>query len=337
MTDVRAGGGPNFYGIPLALWLTVIAAVLSAFVALIIAWRSNVATRRSLAEQLARHWREVKNQLKLDAEERGKQRADDDERLSKQFAHDAEQRDKQLAHSAEQNERERRMSLLREVYLDATAALTHLLMLLGRAAHVEYDEKVLLNEFSTNQAKLAKVHLIGTETTVDAIMTYMNELSPALFELIIRRVPLAIRRRAIDAHVDLMNKAGADRERYLTMMQQSPPEGMRDSQTWQAVEARYRLANEQFTLQQNTTAKLREEQMDEQLEIARRGVNLMAQISRVLPGAVAAVRSEMDLPLDRRRYEQLWNVQISKLDYTWKQAMDRILTASNRAPPTKGE
>ncbi|MGA2840635.1 MAG: hypothetical protein ABSG18_10725 [Steroidobacteraceae bacterium] len=52
---------------------------------------------------------------------------------------------------------------------------------------------------------------------------------------------------------------------------------------------------------------------------------------------MAAVRGEIEMPLDRRRYEQLWNVQISKVDYTWKQAMDRIRNTSSQLPPNKNE
>jgi hypothetical protein len=168
-------------------------------------------------------------------------------------------------------------------------------------------------------------------------MTYINELAPAFLELIMRRVPLLIRKHAIDTHVNLMNKAGAERERFVAMMQQFNLEGMRESPRWHAVEVQSKSANEQFALQKSTITKLRAEQMEEQMETGRRGFNLVAQIARLLPGAMAAVRGEIEMPLDRRRYEQLWNVQISKIDYTWKQAMDRIRNTSSQLPPNKNE
>jgi hypothetical protein len=337
MTDAHADGVPGLYGVPFALWITVLAAVLSAAAAVFVAWRSNANSRRNLDEQLARNWQQVVRQLKHEAEQRAKQRGHEAEQLTKQFAHDAEQRTMQLAHDAEQRDRDRKMSLRHEVYLEAAAALTNLLTLVGKAANIEYDETALLDEFGINQAKLAKVHLVGTEATVDAVMTYINELAPAFLELIMRRVPLLIRKHAIDTHVNLMNKAGAERERFVAMMQQFNLEGMRESPRWHAVEVQSKSANEQFALQKSTITKLRAEQMEEQMETGRRGVNLVAQIARLLPGAMAAVRGEIEMPLDRRRYEQLWNVQISKVDYTWKQAMDRIRNTSSQLPPNKNE
>jgi hypothetical protein len=336
MTDARAGG-PSFYGIPLVIWIAVVAAILSAAVAVCVAWRSNAKSRRILDERLARHWQQVESQFTRDTEERARQHEREAKQLAQQLAHDAEQRARQLAHDAEQRERERKMSLRQEVCLEAAAALTNLLMLVGRAAHLDTDETAILDQFTTDQAKLARIHLVGSEATVDAVMTYLNELTPALLELITRRVPLGIRRRAIEGHLDLMNKAGADRERYATMLQQSPLESLRESSTWQAVETRYRVANEQFSAQQSITMKLRAEQTEEQMETGRRSASLAAQIARLLPGAMAAVRGELDLPLDRRRYEQLWNVQLSKIDYTWKQAMDRIRAASSQLPAAKSE
>jgi ribosomal protein S18 len=336
MTDARADG-PSFYGVPFVVWITVLVAVLSAGAAVFVAWRLNANSRRNLDEQLARSWQQVVRQLKHEAEQRIKQRAHDAEQLTRQLAHDAEQLTRQLAHDAEQRDRERKVSLRREVYLEAAAALTNLLTLVGRAASIEYDETAMLDEFVSNQARLAKVHIVGTEATVDAVMTYMNELTPAFLELITRRVPLLNRKHTIDTHVDRMNNAGVERERCEALMQRLNAEGMRESQRWQVADAHYKFASEQFASQQSTTMKLQAEQMEEQMETGRRSVNLVAQIARLLPGAMAAVRGEMELPLDRRRYEQLWNVQISKVDYTWKQAMERIRSTSSQFPPHKSE
>ena len=73
---------------------------------------------------------------------------------------------KQLTHEAEQRDRERKMSLRRDVYLEAAAALTRLQALIGSASSLEHDHKSVLADFVDGQAKLVKVHIVGSEATV---------------------------------------------------------------------------------------------------------------------------------------------------------------------------
>src|SRR5258708_5604871 len=98
MTDPQSiTGQPVFYGVPLALWLTLLAtvvvAVLSAATAVIVVWRSNANSRRNLREQLARN----------------------DHQFAEQLAHDSQQLERRFAHEADQRDRERQMSLRRDV------------------------------------------------------------------------------------------------------------------------------------------------------------------------------------------------------------------------------
>jgi hypothetical protein len=324
MTDAHGGSSVALYGVPLGLWIAVLLALLSAGFAVIVAWRSNANSRRNLDEQLARGSQQVLKQLKHQAEQQAEQRAHDAAQLARQLAHDSEQRD-----------RDRQHALRREVHLEAATALTNLLSLVGRAANLEEDETAIVEKFGHNQAVLSKVHIVGAEATVDAVMTYMNELVPAFIELITRRVPLRMRQRAIDTRVELMRKADGERTHCETMMRQLRLDGLKDSPRWLSVEAQYKLASQQFAVEQRTAQKLREVQIEEQLQTGQRSVNLLAQSARLLPGAMAAVRGEVEAPLDRRRYEQLWNVQVGKVEVLYKQAMDRIRSTSAQAGPAR--
>ena len=344
MTDVHAGAAA-FYGVALALGMIALIALVSGGSAVFIAWRVSRNGRRNLHEQQDRYWQQIVIQLKSEAEHGAKQREHAFEQLreqlgeqlsrllSRQLEHDGGQPAKQRSSEVDQRDRESQLTARREVYLEAAAALTHLLTLIGRTATIELDDTALLTEFTMNQARLAKVHLLGAEGTVDAVMTYMNELVPAVIELLTRRVPLRLRKHAIERHVALMHASKLERERIEALMLQFDLEGMRESLRWQAADADHRLADQQYVLQQATIAQLRGEQLADQMDTGRRACKLAAQVARLLPAAMAAVRGEIEAPLDQRRYEQLWTVHIAKIDYTLKQGMERIGDTAAQMPP----
>ncbi len=161
---------------PASLWIIFFAGIAAAITAVIVAWRSNVNSRQYLDDQMARGWQQLVRQLKHEADQRGKQRVHETEQLSKQLEHDAEHQTKELQHS-----------LRRDTYLEAAAALLNVHALIARVATAECDEALLSEWFADYHARIVKAHLIATESTVEALMVYMNELAPAFVELISRR------------------------------------------------------------------------------------------------------------------------------------------------------
>jgi hypothetical protein len=113
----------------------------------------------------------------------------------------------QLRHDARQRDLERKMALRREVYVEAASALSHLMQVLGRVTSLQSDLNVLQAEFSADLAKLAKVQMVGSEETVEAVMTCVNAVGPAFLELLMQRMPLMLQRQAIDAETNPAKKA----------------------------------------------------------------------------------------------------------------------------------
>jgi hypothetical protein len=56
-------------------------------------------------------------------------------------------------------------------------------------------------------SQLAKVQMVGSDKTVEAVMRYVNEVGPAFIELLVRRAPIAIRKQMIDGEADPAKKA----------------------------------------------------------------------------------------------------------------------------------
>jgi type II secretory pathway pseudopilin PulG len=298
---------PAFYGVPLALWLTLLATVvvgiLSAAAAIVVVWRSNANSRKNLREQLDRGGRQFGNQLE----------------------HDSRQLERKLEAEATERVREREMSLRREVYLEAASALIHLQTLLGQASNIAYNDKDLMAEFAKDQATIAKTHIVGSPETVAAVMSFVGDVGPAFLELLTRRAPLLIRKSAIETHSVLLGKAASERDRFIGMMKEYNLERSNDPARFKAIEKQHEFANSQWEYHDKIRQKLLGEQAKEQLTVAERVFELSRKILVTrLPDAVLAVRKEMEMPLDREFYEALWQEQTRKLDEAWRETKDRL-------------
>ena len=280
MTGSQSAAGPVIYGVPLALWIAVGVAVLSAIITLVSVAMSNRNSRSNLREQ-----------LRLNAE---------------QFA-------AQLTHDSEQRERERAMSLRREVYLEAAAALSHTSTVIGRLADIYNDQKALAEDFAADLAKIGKVHIVGSAQTVQAIMNYLNVVGPSFAELVAKRVPLTIRKSAIDLESAFMDTAMAERKRFTAMMQQLNLDGVRDDAKWEPIKRQSVIATETYNAHAQSRQTLWSEQLKDTFALAQFAFAVAERVIPLLYPAILSVRSEMDAPLDPEWYATLWAEQVANM------------------------
>lgn len=306
MSDAQ--NGPLIYSVPLGLWVTVGVALLSAGAAVLVAWRSNANARRNIEKQLRRS-----------AEE-----------FDRKLDHESAQLALQLHHDADQRDRERQMALRREVYLEAAAALTHANGLIGRITNIENDQKMLGDEFATDLSKIAKVHIVGSDQTVQAIMNYVNVLGPSFTELTAMRVPLMIRKAAIDLEGTFVDAALAERKRFAAMMQQLNLDQETDSAKWDPIHRQSEIAAETYRSHALRKQELWREQVDGIFVIVRHSLSLVDKLVRLLPAAILAVRTEMEMPLEPEWYASLWSDQLANM----KVVTDDLLASLKRSSET---
>ena len=291
MTGSPSAAGPLIYGVPLALWIAVGVAVLSAVVTLASVVLSNCISRRNLRDQLKRGG----------------------EQFAAQVAHDSEQLERRLAHEADQRDRERTMSLRREVYLEAAEALAHANTLLGRMSDIENDQKVLGEELATDLGKIAKIHIVGSDRTIQAVMDYANALGPAVIELVAKRGPLMIRKADIAHQQTFIDVALAERKRFTAVMQQLNLDGVTDQSKRERILAQSRIATEAHESHIAAMGELWRLQLEGIFDIVRHSLALVDRVTRLLPPAILAVRSEMELPLAPHWYASLWIEQLANV------------------------
>jgi hypothetical protein len=227
-----------------------------------------------------------------------------------------------LEHDARQRDRE--MSVQREVYLEAAAALVHLQSTYAQASDIAIDTKVIAASFAKNQAAIAKTHIVETQATVEAVMRYTNAVGAAYLELLTRRPSLQIRESAIDTHVQFMQQAHDDRMRFNRLLEQYNLDGANEPGRRAMIQSQYEFATELWEEHNAKRARFQAEQTQEQMEVADRLIEMNQNITPLLAPAVLAVRAELEMPLDQGWYMSQWQDQMLQADVAWADAKKRF-------------
>jgi hypothetical protein len=270
----------NLYGVPFAVWLTLLAsvvvAVLSSATAIIVMWRSNVNSRRNLQQQ-----------LKLSREQFQDQRHQESTHFGNQLEHDARQR-----------ELEREMSLRRDVYLPAAEAIARAQAALGQLTDIKADQIEIGRQLAIDQGILAKAHLIANESTVNALMNYQKVFMPAYLELVMLRSPLLVKKAAIETHQKFIDKAAAEIERLLQLMKQQNIAGNKDQAAFNRIMDQTKFEQDAHNYHSGKRSAIHKEMALGQMALVERMGELAVNAANLIPHAILSCRQELGLPID---------------------------------------
>jgi hypothetical protein len=215
----------------------------------------------------------------------------------------------QLASTALQQDRDRTMTLRRDVFLPATEALARLQGALGQLTSVKADQEAIAHQFVIDNATLAKVHLVASESTITALMAYQKAFMPAYLGLIELRGPLVNRQRAIDQEQAFMDAAIAEHQQIVQLMKEHNISGSADT----ARPDRLKLQGGNIMIRHKThsetQAALWQEQIAAQLNIAEKLTEILARTTPLIPSALLSARQDVDLPINEYTYRRLYDEQ----------------------------
>jgi hypothetical protein len=245
----------------------------------------------------------------------------------------------QLQHEAQQRDRERAMALRRDVYLPAAEALVRGQQALGQLADLDVPIQETQGKLLNALAVTAKIHLVGAEPTVRAVMAYNSRLMPAFLELLQLRLPLAIREQQAKGHQGSAERAFADLNRTNELMKQFNLSGQTDQAAWARLV--HQSEGEQKILQEHLGImnQLRTDNMLAQQAMGRRASDLGIELARCFPDALLAARTELGLAIDDATYRELFAKQeadVIKATDDFYRELARLLSRPPDSGPTLG-
>lgn len=217
-----------------------------------------------------------------------------------------------LLHDAKQRDREREMSLRKDVYLKATEAITKGQNFLIRLSNLNIPSQSFDDDYGEDSASLAKIHIVATNETVQAVLTYSRHFASAFLELSLKRAPLLARKNRIENLDSLIEQSAKEGNYYFEQMRKQEFDGNTDERIW-------KILNESFQSERMQKQKFEQErqeliviQQKENLDFFKQCMEHFFTISRYLPMTVIAVRDELDLSFDKEAYLRLYKENLEK-------------------------
>lgn len=232
------------------------------------------------------------------------------------------QQQKALKHDAEQRDREREMALRRDIYLPVAEAVSKNQNILVRIADLDIPEEDFSAEFYRNSAAMAKIQVVGSNGTVQAVSAFSHAISAAFLELILSRIPLVMRQKRIESLADFINKSHKEIDHYIELMKQLHLEGDVDRRKWKVIDGHVKLVQQHQAKAITDLQQLETQQNEERFKLIKICMDKFSDTSRFIPPAVFAVREELELDLDKESYLKTYNDNIKK----GKEVLDSFLS-----------
>jgi hypothetical protein len=238
----------------------------------------------------------------------------------------------QLDDTARQRESDRAMTLRRDVYLPAIEAVVRAHGALGQITDLDSDVAAIGRQLTADLATMAKVHLVGNESTVKELLEFQKRLMPAYIELFALRMPLLNRLYAIKAQKDLIDKTLAAQDSFLQMMVQVNLSGNPDREMMQRLNVQFGAAQATFQTHSTALSALQREQAVDQLAIVTRHNDLAGYVAQSMPAALICAREELGLPIHAETYQTLLAEQQQVVQGTMRDFLERIRASLDDTP-----
>ncbi len=218
----------------------------------------------------------------------------------------------QLVHDRDLRNRERELSLRKEIYLAAAEAVSAGLAAVGRFANLDIPHDQLAEEYLKKSPSIAKVHVIATEETARAVAALTGELSIAYLRLSAKRFPLIAHKQHLAFLAEQMVAFARERDRMLELMKQYNLQGQVDQRLWDVIKNSFEFEQERITDVAKNHSELAAALYAKQLEYAQGCMAEVIRLSRLQLPALAAVRRELELPIDEDAYSKVMEDGLKK-------------------------
>ena len=197
------------------------------------------------------------------------------------------------------------MSLRREVFIPAADAVSRLQNVLSGLGDLSVEDRVIGKDQQEAAAILARVQVVGGETTVKAISAYLLEHASAYLDLMFERAPLMQIKGHVDVVQHAIDSALAEQTRWTQEMQRANVEGKMTPQLWDVLKGNFDVATKQFNDKSAERQSLLLELGRRQLTLLEHALHKMRALAKMLPPMLLAVRDELEFSIDKEAYLQL--------------------------------
>jgi len=224
------------------------------------------------------------------------------------------------------SEIEREKNIRKEVYLQAVESLTRYLNTIANLPNININEQDITRRITDDSGVIAKVQIVGSESTVKSVTEIMGNIGATILELILERGSLVQRKNHIDILDNLRSKSQSEIERYISIMKNMNLEGNHTNNplVWKPLNDNIEFETKQRDQFQAEIDDLWVTQNSEQLSFTKKCMDKYFEISLLIPNAVISVREDLGLPISNEAYLEIFNKNIKHGKHVLEEFYEKV-------------
>ncbi|NVJ66534.1 MAG: hypothetical protein HWE16_08585 [Gammaproteobacteria bacterium] len=231
---------------------------------------------------------------------------------------------KQLKHATKENQADRFMELRKSVYLEAVSELTSSISNTMGLSDIDISKTKPDAFFKKLQATAAKAALISSDNTAFRINTFVGDLGEVLLTLLPDLLTINEARSERNIQDNAYQKYQMESSRILASISQFNEEARTDKAIWDALSAALDFNSEQAKIAADARHIAWKDLNNLKQEFSIKSFHALKEVSRLLPGVLASIRSEINLETDIDKYIENAELQLNKAEAAMEAAFKQI-------------
>ena len=200
---------------------------------------------------------------------------------------------------------ERELSIKKDVYLEATEAVSLGLQMLMEVANPAIPIEALGKSYLEKSSALNKAQLIADKDLFSAIINFSNELGKSYLQLLPKRLPLLENKQRIDLLNEQFTTAGSERDKMVELMKQYNLEGLNDPARWDVIQSSFEREQELVRKALDEHELLVEGQKQHYATLTTECYQAQRHVNQFVVPLLLASRIELKIPTDESNLIEL--------------------------------
>lgn len=204
----------------------------------------------------------------------------------------------QLDQDRELKNREREMALRKEIYLAAAEAVHTGMIAINRFANLSIPHDNLIDSYTNKATSIAKIHVIGKDETLTAVLAFSATLDATFLRLFAKRGPLVLLNQKIDTLKARVNASLKENSRMLELMTQHNIDGIADQRRMEILYRNFEFEHRRGEEADKEADALKRALYVMQLQLMEDAMEEKNKLVSLLIPVICLIRKELELPLE---------------------------------------
>lgn len=230
----------------------------------------------------------------------------------------------QLTHDATEKAKERTGKLRQDVLLQTAEAFGRANRFLSSLPTADITKINISEEMQGLFTVVAKLQLVAEPSTALVVNELSASYGTALLRLLSATTPLRDSRTAMEIATKFYEKENQEIDRYLSLTTEMIDSGEIDKNKYNLFESRINFHQEQANLHEENRQKAFAKNHSQYLEFIKVLVSELKPISTQYVDALIAIRADLGLPADRKKFDEQMKKQWELMEYELEQSLKTI-------------